>query len=142
MNIWREVQPATPELATRLRSVQHGAARSALLPWRSPLGSPALNHLGTIRPICSGPAHTCAYVGHVPGKVQGKPMPLLFHWHSDNYCHDLNNGVGYHLNQANPLMHQVEVGDSLGAFARAHDGRYALAAELVSGDCWTTALCS
>jgi len=41
-------------------------------------------------------------------------------------------GAGYHLNQANPLMHQIDLGDSLWAFTRALDGRYVLAAELVA----------
>src|SRR5918912_2817874 len=58
-------------------------------------------------------------------------MPLLYYWHPDNYRRDLDMGVGYHLNQANPLMHRVDVGDSLWAFTRQPSGRYALAAELV-----------
>jgi len=58
-------------------------------------------------------------------------MPLLYHWRGDNYRRDLDHGVGYHLNQANPLLHDVVLGDSLWAFARARDGAYALAAELV-----------
>src|SRR2546423_5914926 len=40
-------------------------------------------------------------------------------------------GAGYHLNQANPLLHQVEIGDSLWAFTRASNKSYVLAAELV-----------
>ena len=40
-------------------------------------------------------------------------------------------GAGYHLNQANPLLHRVEIGDSLWAFTRNQSGRYVLAAELV-----------
>src|SRR5262245_65516542 len=40
-------------------------------------------------------------------------------------------GAGYHLNQTNPLMHQIDLGDSLWAFTRTLDGRYVLAAELV-----------
>lgn len=40
-------------------------------------------------------------------------------------------GAGYHLNQANPLLHQIEIGDSLWAFTRRRDGTYVLAAELV-----------
>ena len=40
-------------------------------------------------------------------------------------------GAGYHLNQANALMHELYPGQSLWAFTRASDGRYALAAELV-----------
>ena len=38
---------------------------------------------------------------------------------------------GYHLNQDNPLLHDIEVGDSLWAFTRREDGVYALAAELI-----------
>ncbi|MCZ6680671.1 MAG: HNH endonuclease [Candidatus Poribacteria bacterium] len=58
-------------------------------------------------------------------------MPLLYYWRGDNYRRDLDMGAGYHLNQANPLMHQIDLGDSLWAFTRATDGRYVLAAELV-----------
>jgi 5-methylcytosine-specific restriction protein A len=58
-------------------------------------------------------------------------MPLLYYWRGDNYRRDLDMGAGYHLNQANPLMHSIEVDDSLWAFTRASNGRYVLAAELV-----------
>jgi hypothetical protein len=58
-------------------------------------------------------------------------MPLIYYWRGDNYRRDLDMGTGYHLNQANPLMHQIEIGDSLWAFTRTADGRYVLAAELV-----------
>lgn len=58
-------------------------------------------------------------------------MPLLYYWRGDNYRRDLDMGAGYHLNQANSLMHQIDLGDSLWAFTRALDGRYVLAAELV-----------
>ncbi len=58
-------------------------------------------------------------------------MPLLYYWRRDNYRRDLDMGAGYHLNQANPLMHQIDLGDSLWAFTRTVDGRYVLAAELV-----------
>lgn len=58
-------------------------------------------------------------------------MPLLYYWRSDNYRHDLDLGVGYHLNQASPKMHHIDVGDSLWAFTRASTGGYVLAAELV-----------
>ena len=58
-------------------------------------------------------------------------MPLLYYWRGDNYRRDLDFGAGYHLNQANPVLHQIEVGDSLWAFTRRTDGRYVLAAELV-----------
>lgn len=58
-------------------------------------------------------------------------MNLLYFWRGDNYRRDLDYGVGFHLNQANPLLHQIEIGQSLWAFTRKPDGRYALAAELV-----------
>lgn len=58
-------------------------------------------------------------------------MSLLYYWHRDNYTRDLDMGAGYHLNQANALMHELYPGQSLWAFTRASDGRYALAAELV-----------
>lgn len=58
-------------------------------------------------------------------------MPLLYYWRGDNYRRDLDMGAGYHLNQANPLMHRTDLGDSLWAFTRTSDGWYALAAELV-----------
>src|SRR5207249_1062626 len=56
---------------------------------------------------------------------------LLYYWVGKNYRRDLDLGAGYHLNQANPLMHQIDLGDSLWAFSRTLDGRYVLAAELV-----------
>jgi 5-methylcytosine-specific restriction protein A len=56
---------------------------------------------------------------------------LLYFWRGDNYRRDLDHGVGFHLNQRNPLLHQIGVGESLWAFTRKIDGRYALAAELV-----------
>jgi hypothetical protein len=59
-------------------------------------------------------------------------MNLLYFWRGDNYQRDLDYGVGFHLNQANPLLHQIGIGDSLWAFTRKADGRYALAAELVA----------
>jgi hypothetical protein len=58
-------------------------------------------------------------------------MPLLYYWRGDNYRRDLDMGAGYHLNQANPKLHQSELGDSLWAFTRNKDGRYVLAAELI-----------
>ena len=58
-------------------------------------------------------------------------MNLLYFWRGDNYRRDLDYGVGFHLNQANPLLHEVAIGESLWAFTRKLDGRYALAAELV-----------
>jgi hypothetical protein len=56
---------------------------------------------------------------------------LLYFWRGDNYRRDLDHGVGFHLNQANPLLHQIDIGESLWAFTRKGDGRYALAAELL-----------
>lgn len=58
-------------------------------------------------------------------------MPLLYYWRPDNYYRDLDYGAGYHLNQANPLLHEVNLGESLWAFTRVRNGRYVLAAELV-----------
>lgn len=58
-------------------------------------------------------------------------MPLLYYWRGDNYSRDLDMGVGYHLNQANPLLHKINFGDSVWAFTRRKDGLYVLAAELV-----------
>jgi 5-methylcytosine-specific restriction protein A len=58
-------------------------------------------------------------------------MHLLYYWRGDNYRRDLDHGVGFHLNQANRLLHQIDLGESLWAFTRRRDGRYALAAELV-----------
>jgi len=58
-------------------------------------------------------------------------MDLLYFWRGDNYRRDLDYGVGFHLNQANPLLHDVGIGESLWSFTRKADGRYALAAELV-----------
>ena len=58
-------------------------------------------------------------------------MHLLYYWRGDNYRRDLDYGVGFHLNQGNPLLHQISPGESLWAFTRRRDGRYALAAELV-----------
>lgn len=64
--------------------------------------------------------------------ITGFPaMPLLYYWRPDNYLRDLDMGAGYHLNQANPLLRQVDLGDSLWAFTRNRHGRYVLAAELV-----------
>ncbi|PSQ67417.1 MAG: hypothetical protein BRD32_00725, partial [Bacteroidetes bacterium QH_2_64_74] len=58
-------------------------------------------------------------------------MPLLYYWRRDNYVRDLDLGAGYHLNQDNPVMHEVARGNSLWAFTRTADGRYVLAAELI-----------
>jgi 5-methylcytosine-specific restriction protein A len=56
---------------------------------------------------------------------------LLYHWRHDNYRQDLDMGVGFHLNQKSPKLHEIERGESLWAFTRTPDGRYALAAELI-----------
>ncbi len=58
-------------------------------------------------------------------------MPLLYYWRRDNYRRDLDMGAAYHLNQANPLFHSIDLGDSLWAFTKNRDGSYALAAELI-----------
>lgn len=58
-------------------------------------------------------------------------MPLLYYWRGDNHRRDLDFGAGYHLNQASPVLHQIEIGDSLWAFTRRSDGVYVIAAELV-----------
>lgn len=58
-------------------------------------------------------------------------MPLLYYWRADNYRRDLDMGAGYHLNQATPLLHQIEIGESLWAITRIKTGRYVLAAELI-----------
>lgn len=60
-------------------------------------------------------------------------MHLLYYWKRENYRRDLDYGAGYHLNQQNSLMHEIEVGESLWAFTRNSNGRYVLAAELVTG---------
>jgi 5-methylcytosine-specific restriction enzyme A len=56
---------------------------------------------------------------------------LLYFWRGDNYRRDLDLGVGFHLNQKNPLLHQIGIGNSLWAFTRKPDRHYAIAAELV-----------
>ncbi len=58
-------------------------------------------------------------------------MPLLYYWVGKNYRRDLDWGAGYHLNQSNPLLHEVGLGDSLWAFTRTPIGMYVLAMELV-----------
>jgi 5-methylcytosine-specific restriction enzyme A len=55
-------------------------------------------------------------------------MSLLYYWRSDNYYRDLDMGAGFHLNQANPLLHRIDIGDSLWAFTRNREGAYVLAA--------------
>ena len=59
------------------------------------------------------------------------PMPLLYHWVGKNYRRDLDWGASYHLNQSNPLLHEIEPGDSLWAFTRTPARKYVLAMELV-----------
>ena len=58
-------------------------------------------------------------------------MPLLYHWVGKNYRRDLDWGAGYHLNQSNPLLHEIDIADSLWAFTRTPKGLYVLATELV-----------
>ena len=58
-------------------------------------------------------------------------MPLLYHWVGKNYRRDLDWGAGYHLNQSNPVLHEIDFGDSLWAFTRTPAGTYVLAMELV-----------
>ena len=58
-------------------------------------------------------------------------MNLFYFWRGDNYRRDRDYGVGFHLNEGNPLLHQIAIGESLWAFTQKLDGRYALAAELV-----------
>ena len=58
-------------------------------------------------------------------------MPLLYYWRPDNYMRDLDNGAGYHLNQLNPLMHSIDIGDTLWAFTRNKSGGYAIVAKLL-----------
>jgi hypothetical protein len=58
-------------------------------------------------------------------------MPLLYYWRRENYRRDLDMGAGFHLNQDNPSLHNIEMGDSLWAFTRTRNGSYVLAAELV-----------
>jgi 5-methylcytosine-specific restriction protein A len=50
-------------------------------------------------------------------------MHLLYFWRGDNYHRDLDHGVGFHLNQGNPLLHEIDLGESLWAFTRNPDGR-------------------
>lgn len=58
-------------------------------------------------------------------------MPLLYFWRGDNYRRDLDMGAGYNLNQASPLLHSIDIGDSLWAFTRNRLDEYVIAAELV-----------
>jgi len=58
-------------------------------------------------------------------------MPLLYYWRNDNYRRDLDYGAGYHLNQGNALLHEIQLGESLWAFTRNRQQRFVLAAELV-----------
>jgi hypothetical protein len=58
-------------------------------------------------------------------------MPLLYYWRPDNYKRDLDNGAGYHLNQLNPLMHSIDIGDTLWAFTRNKRRSYAIVAKLL-----------
>jgi hypothetical protein len=58
-------------------------------------------------------------------------LHLLYYWRADNYRRDLDDGVAFHLNQANPLLHEIAIGESLWAFTRSTERHYALAVELV-----------
>ena len=58
-------------------------------------------------------------------------MPLLYHWVGKNYRRDLDWGAGDHLNRSNPVLHDIDLGDSLWAFTRTRAGTYVLAMELV-----------
>ncbi len=58
-------------------------------------------------------------------------MPLIYYWVGENYRRDLDWGAGYHLNQSNRLLHEIDHGDSLWAFTRTPARRYVVAAELV-----------
>ena len=59
-------------------------------------------------------------------------MPLLYHWVGKNYRRDLDWGAGYHLNQSNPVLHEIDLGDSLWAFTRTRAETYVLAMVLLS----------
>ncbi len=56
-------------------------------------------------------------------------MSLLYCWHGEKPRYDLDMGAAYHLNQANPLGHQIELGESLLALTRASHGPYVLVTE-------------
>ena len=58
-------------------------------------------------------------------------MPLLYYWRKDNYYRDLDFGASFNLNQNNPLLHSIAIGDSLWAFTRNKNNNYVLAAELI-----------
>ncbi|WGF89140.1 hypothetical protein [Marinivivus vitaminiproducens] len=58
-------------------------------------------------------------------------MPILYYWRRDNYLRDIAHRYDYNLNQANPTLHDIEIGESLWAFTRNRYNSYALAAELV-----------
>ncbi len=47
-------------------------------------------------------------------------MPLLYYWRRDNYEHDLDFGVGYHLNQASARLHDIDEGPGLAAERRSY----------------------
>lgn len=58
-------------------------------------------------------------------------MPILYYWRKDNYYRDLDFGASFNLNQSNPLLHSIELGDSLWAFTKNKKNNYALAAQLI-----------
>lgn len=57
-------------------------------------------------------------------------MPLHY-WRRDNYQKDLDLGAGYHFNEDNPRMHDVERGDPLEAYTCLDGGRNVPVTELV-----------
>lgn len=68
----------------------------------------------------------CSTLGHYTRRV-----PYLFYWTPKLYYRHLDDGVGYHLNQGNPIFASVPVGDSVWAFTRNRAGRHVIAAEIV-----------
>ena len=69
--------------------------------------------------------------GRSARRPEVEDVHLLYYWRGDNYRRNLDHGVGFHPNHANPLLREIGVGDSLWAFTRRSDGRDAMAAELV-----------
>lgn len=97
------------------------------------LGQGALT-LEIINVLHGGSASNAAWGAFREGMALGRrrrAVHLLYFWRGENCRRDLDHGVGFHLNQSNPLLHQIGIGKSLWAFTRKLDGRYALATELV-----------
>ena len=128
---------AAPRWLLRGRPFGSGATRwpsasaNCRLKRASPSGPSAVRCRASLSPVTllatpSVCAHFLAYA-----KPVNQAVHLLYFWRGDNYRRDLDYGVGFHLNQANPLLHQIGIGESLWAFTRNTDGRYVLAAELV-----------